>query len=200
MKQFDLILVSMKHGTLDQALSTLKENNVAGDVVFFNGLWKDYSSVDAYLARDRYLWGYPVAGGNVDYAKARLEGAILDNVLLAEIDGRKTERYKGSLACSRAPESKWSPQRTSCTGSGSTWRSMRCHQHMSEVRKRPRLHGRHEGAQRRHSHHEGDPQSCRCERSTSTNAKMKCAPTTCQFFSQASCSNGFSGRTFSRAE
>lgn len=94
MKQFDMILVSIKHGSLDQAMSTLKENNVTGDVVFFNGLRKDYSSLDAHLARDRYLWGYPVPGGNVDYAKARLEGAILDNVLLAEIDGRKTERYQ----------------------------------------------------------------------------------------------------------
>lgn len=92
-RSFDLILVSIKHGSLDDALNVLRTNNVQGDILFFNGLWKDYSSLDASIPRERYLWGYPVAGGNVDYANAQLEGAILDNVLLAEIDGQTTQRY-----------------------------------------------------------------------------------------------------------
>ncbi|MGA2477977.1 MAG: 2-dehydropantoate 2-reductase N-terminal domain-containing protein, partial [Spirochaetia bacterium] len=82
-RQFDLILVSIKHGSLNEAVGVLEANKIQGDILFFNGIWKDYSSLDSYLPRDRYLWGYPVAGGNVDYANARLEGAILDNVLLS---------------------------------------------------------------------------------------------------------------------
>ena len=91
-RQFDLILVSVNHRSLEAAVSTLRENDVRGDVLFFNGLWTDYSPLDDLIARDRYLWGYPVAGGNVDYENARLEGAILDSVLLGEIDGRTTDR------------------------------------------------------------------------------------------------------------
>jgi len=93
-RQFDLILVSVKHHSLEAALRVLRENDVRGDFLFFNGLWTDYSALDEFIARDRYLWGYPVAGGNVDYGKARLEGAILDNVLLGEIDGKATDRLK----------------------------------------------------------------------------------------------------------
>jgi 2-dehydropantoate 2-reductase len=93
-RQFDLILVSVKHHSLEDALRVLRESGVRGDFLFFNGLWTDYSALDKFIPRDRYLWGYPVAGGNVDYEKARLEGAILDNVLLGEIDGRTTDRLK----------------------------------------------------------------------------------------------------------
>ena len=93
-RHFDLILVSVKHSSLEDCIRLLTANKVTGDILFFNGMWNDYSSLDSLLARDRYLWGYPVAGGNVDYADAKLEGAILDNVLLAEIDGNKTERYQ----------------------------------------------------------------------------------------------------------
>jgi len=91
-RQFDLTVVSVKHHALAGALRALGESDPSGDVLFFNGLWTDYAPLDPLIARERYLWGYPVAGGHVDYEKARLEGAILDNVLLAETDGKQTER------------------------------------------------------------------------------------------------------------
>jgi len=93
-RRFDLILVSVNHHSLDAAVRVLRDNDVQGDVLFFNGLWTDYAPLDQLITRGRYLWGYPVAGGNVDYEKARLEGAILDNVLLGEIDGRTTDRLR----------------------------------------------------------------------------------------------------------
>jgi 2-dehydropantoate 2-reductase len=89
---YDLILVSIKHGSLDGAAQVLRDSAVTGDILFFNGLWKDYTSIDSYVARERYLWGYPVAGGNIDYESRTLQGAILDHVVLGETDGRSTER------------------------------------------------------------------------------------------------------------
>lgn len=90
---YDLILVSVKHGSLDGALEILKNNPVTGDILFFNGLWEDYSHLDGFLDRSRYLWGYPVAGGNIDYNLRKLEGAVLDHIILGEIDGSITDRY-----------------------------------------------------------------------------------------------------------
>lgn len=91
-EKYDLILVSVKHGSLTEALKALSERRITGDILFFNGLWKDYTSLDGYFARERYLWGYPVAGGNMDYEHARLEGAILDHIMLGETDGKRTPR------------------------------------------------------------------------------------------------------------
>jgi ketopantoate reductase len=91
-REFDMILVSIKHGSLDGVLQILKEDSISGDIVFFNGLWKDYSYIDHFIGRERYLWGYPVAGGNIDYEKGKLEGAILDHIILNETDGRNSER------------------------------------------------------------------------------------------------------------
>jgi 2-dehydropantoate 2-reductase len=93
-KDYDLILVSIKHGSLESVLKLLKESSLTASIVFLNGLWQDYSSIDPYLERGRYLWGYPVAGGNIDYETRKLEGAILNNILIGEIDGKMTERLK----------------------------------------------------------------------------------------------------------
>lgn len=91
-KEFDIIFVSIKHGSLEEAIKVLKKNEVKGEVIFFNGLWKDYSSMDNFISRGKYLWGYPVAGGNIDYDNRKLEGALLNNIILNEIDGKETER------------------------------------------------------------------------------------------------------------
>ncbi len=93
-REFDLMMVSVKHGSLEGVLQVLKENSITGDILFFNGLWKDYSYVDNFISRERYLWGYPVAGGNMDYENRKLEGAILDHILLGETDGKKTKRLE----------------------------------------------------------------------------------------------------------
>lgn len=62
------------------------------DVLFFNNLWTDLATVERYLPRSQYLWGFPVAGGG--FTTSGLEAALLDEVRLGEMDGRETERLK----------------------------------------------------------------------------------------------------------
>lgn len=97
-RDFDVILVSIKHCSLQGALKVIQENGVTGDVIFFNGLWEEYSSLDRYIPREKYLWGYPVAGGNIDYDHAKLEGALLDHIILNETDGKQTQRLANICA------------------------------------------------------------------------------------------------------
>ena len=49
-------------------------------------------NVDRYFPRSKYLWGYPVAGGG--YNTQGLNAALLDNVILGELDGQITPRLE----------------------------------------------------------------------------------------------------------
>lgn len=89
---YDLILVSIKHGSLEPVLEILKVSEVKGDILFFNGLWSTFEELDTYLPRENYLWGYPVAGGNIHYDSATLQGALLDHIQLGEVGEKKVGR------------------------------------------------------------------------------------------------------------
>jgi ketopantoate reductase len=95
---YDIILVSMKHGSLELILRAFKENNVKNTIIFFNGLWKDLDFINEYISPEQYLWGYPVAGGNMDYENNTLHGAVLDHIVLNEINNIETERLKSISA------------------------------------------------------------------------------------------------------
>jgi 2-dehydropantoate 2-reductase len=91
---YDFILVSMKHGSLDSILKSLRDNNVKNTIVFFNGIWRDVSYVNDFISSDQYLWGYPVAGGNMNYETNLLKAAVLDHVILNEINDTRTKRLE----------------------------------------------------------------------------------------------------------
>jgi ketopantoate reductase len=89
---YDFILVSMKHGSIEPILKSFRDNNVKNTIVFFNGIWRDVNYVNDFISSDQYLWGYPVAGGNMNYESNILKAAVLDHVVLNEINDSKTER------------------------------------------------------------------------------------------------------------
>ena len=91
---YDFILVSMKHGSLESILKSFRDNNVKNTIVFFNGVWRDITYVNDFISSDQYLWGYPVAGGNMNYENNLLKAAVLDHVVLNEINNSKTRRLE----------------------------------------------------------------------------------------------------------
>lgn len=89
---YDLVIVSVRHYQLDSILPILKEKLGSADLLIFNGKWDGLENVDKYFPRSKYLWGYPVAGGG--YNAHGLDGALLDNVILGELDGQSTPRLE----------------------------------------------------------------------------------------------------------
>jgi 2-dehydropantoate 2-reductase len=87
---YELVIVSVRHYQLDSVLPLLKENIGDADLLLFNGKWDGLENIDKYFSRSRYLWGYPVAGGG--YKAQGLDGALLENVILGELDGQMTPR------------------------------------------------------------------------------------------------------------
>jgi len=89
---YDLVIVSVRHYQLDSILPLLKENIGNADLLIFNGRWDGLENVDKYFSRSKYLWGYPVAGGG--YNAQGLNAALLENVILGEVDGSTTPRLE----------------------------------------------------------------------------------------------------------
>ena len=77
---------------MDPILPLLKENIGNADLLIFNGKWDGFENVDKFFPRSKYLWGYPVAGGG--YNAQGLNAALLDNVILGELDGQVTPRLE----------------------------------------------------------------------------------------------------------
>lgn len=90
-RPFDLIFVSVRHHQLPELVPTLAAGAGPADIVFFSNLWTNFDPIDAHLA-GRYSWGFPMAGGG--YTGDRLEGALLDEVVLGEPDGMQGQRFE----------------------------------------------------------------------------------------------------------
>ena len=86
---YELILVSLKHHDVPAILYQLAVDAGKADILFFNSWWDDFAAIDDVLL-GRYLWGFPVAGG--DWTDGVLDAALLDTVHLGEIDGAETPR------------------------------------------------------------------------------------------------------------
>ncbi len=89
---YDLVIVSVRHYQLESILPLLKDNLGKADLLIFNANWGGLETIDQYFPRSKYLWGYPVAGGG--FSDQGLDGALLDNVQLGELDGRSTPRIE----------------------------------------------------------------------------------------------------------
>jgi 2-dehydropantoate 2-reductase len=88
----DLLLVSVRHYQLADVVPILATARTDAPILFFNGLWSDTAFIDSHLPRSRYLWGFPVAGGG--FTGTRLDGALLKEVRLGELDGTLTPRLE----------------------------------------------------------------------------------------------------------
>ena len=85
---YDLVIVSVRHYQLDTVLPILKDKIGDSDVLIFNGNWDGFQNLDQYLPRSKFILGFPVAGGG--YNAGTLDGALLDEIRLGELDGQPT--------------------------------------------------------------------------------------------------------------
>ncbi len=88
---YDFYIVSVRHYQLGSVLPILKESLGGAEVLFFNGNWAGFDLIDQFLPREKYLWGFPVAGGGYS-VEGVLNAALLDEVRLGEVDGQVTPR------------------------------------------------------------------------------------------------------------
>lgn len=89
---YELVIVSVRHYQLDPVLPILKDKVGSADVLIFNGNWNGFDSLDRYLPRSQFVLGFPVAGGG--YNGTTLDGALLDEIRLGELDGKSTPRLE----------------------------------------------------------------------------------------------------------
>jgi len=89
---YELVIVSVRHYQLGSVLPILKDKVGNADVLIFNGNWNGFGDLDQYLPRSQFVLGFPVAGGG--YNGTTLDGALLDEIRLGELDGKSTPRLE----------------------------------------------------------------------------------------------------------
>lgn len=77
---YDFILVSVPAGKIEGVIKTLKENDINGTLIIFNGIWEDKNYIENLFKGWEYILGYPVAGGNI--SDQELNCCIFDHIML----------------------------------------------------------------------------------------------------------------------
>jgi 2-dehydropantoate 2-reductase len=88
----ELEIDSVRHYQLDSVLPILKDKIGDADILIFNGNWDGFDSLEKSFPRSQFLLGFPVAGGG--YMGTTLDGALLDEIRLGELDGKSTPRLE----------------------------------------------------------------------------------------------------------
>lgn len=91
-ESYELVIISVRHYQLTAVLPVIKDQIGEADVLLFNGNWEGFDNLDKYLPRERFLLGFPVAGGG--FQGETLDGALLDEIRLGELNGKSTPRLE----------------------------------------------------------------------------------------------------------
>lgn len=90
---YDLILVSVNHNQVTEALKTISAAGENAIVLIFNNLWDSMESVRAPIAAERIVWGFPGAGGGI--AGNALQGVLLKSFTLEAAESAAShERHR----------------------------------------------------------------------------------------------------------
>jgi 2-dehydropantoate 2-reductase len=90
---YDLIVLSVNHDQLADAVDFLSTRVGNATVLVFNNVWADPAAAVSALPADQVVWGFPGAGGG--FAGSTLHGGLVKPVFLGFCDGsNRTERYR----------------------------------------------------------------------------------------------------------
>lgn len=90
---YDLIILSVNHDQLADAVGFLSTRVGNATVLVFNNVWVDPAVAVSALPADQVVWGFPGAGGG--FAGSTLVGGIVRTVFLGFCDGsNRTGRYR----------------------------------------------------------------------------------------------------------
>ncbi|MHB8065386.1 MAG: ketopantoate reductase family protein [Ruminiclostridium sp.] len=95
LNNFDLIIVSVRFNQIEETLQLLASKPSKADILFFNNMWDGVELINKYISKEKYLLGFPYAGGSFQQSNSNLvDGVILDKIYLGEVDGQRTPRLK----------------------------------------------------------------------------------------------------------
>lgn len=90
---YDLIVLSVNHDQLTDAVEFLSTRVGDATVLVFNNVWADPTAAVSALPADQVVWGFPGGGGG--FIGSTLHGGIVKNVYLGFCDGsNRTDRYQ----------------------------------------------------------------------------------------------------------
>lgn len=91
-KTYDFILLSVRSGNLEQAVTSLREANIQGSLVFFCNFWQTREEIAAIAGDYSYIIGFPTAGGYL--SGHHLEAVLFDHIMLEQESKSTIANYK----------------------------------------------------------------------------------------------------------
>ncbi|WP_236795046.1 ketopantoate reductase family protein [Amycolatopsis sp. GM8] len=90
---YDLIILSVNHYQLEDAVAFLSTRVGDASVLVFNNVWADPADAVAALPSAQVIWGFPGGGGG--FTGSTLRGGVVKNVFLGFYgDSNRGERYQ----------------------------------------------------------------------------------------------------------
>ncbi|WP_378272943.1 ketopantoate reductase family protein [Amycolatopsis jiangsuensis] len=90
---YDLIVLSVNHDQLDNAIGFLSPRVGDATVLMFGNVWAEPSAVVSRLPGDQVVWAFPGGGGG--FTGSTLRGGVLKNIFMGFCEGsNRTERYQ----------------------------------------------------------------------------------------------------------
>ncbi|WP_225440323.1 ketopantoate reductase family protein [Amycolatopsis eburnea] len=94
---YDLIVLSVNHDQLDEAVDFLSTRVGDASVLMFGNVWAEPSAVVSRLPADQVVWGFPGGGGG--FTGSTLRGGVVKNIFMGFCEGsNRTERYQAVRA------------------------------------------------------------------------------------------------------
>ncbi|ANZ43481.1 ketopantoate reductase [Lentzea guizhouensis] len=90
---YDLVVLSVNHDQLDDAVEFLSTRVGGATVLMFGNVWADPAAVVSALPASQVVWGFPGGGGGFD--GSTLRGGVVKNVFLGFVDdSNRGARYQ----------------------------------------------------------------------------------------------------------
>ncbi|GAA1713326.1 2-dehydropantoate 2-reductase N-terminal domain-containing protein [Kribbella yunnanensis] len=90
---YDLIVLSVNHDQLNNAVSFLSSRIGDATVLMFGNLWAEPSTVTSQLPANQVVWGFPGGGGG--FTGSTLRGGVVQNIFMGFTEGsNRSERYQ----------------------------------------------------------------------------------------------------------
>ena len=95
-KKYDFIFVSVPSGGIADVVRSLDAEGISGTILLCCGIWEDRAYVDGIMQGRDYIFGYPVAGGNI--ADETLNCCVFDHFMLERKERSRIPDYEQLLS------------------------------------------------------------------------------------------------------
>ena len=103
--EYDFIILSVRNGSVKEAVDTLKRNDIKGTLIFFCNFWNTHEEVHEWAGGYDYIVAFPTAGGHM--REKNLDAVLFGHLMLEVENKAKISNYTDLTALLTSADLKW---------------------------------------------------------------------------------------------